>query len=188
MDRLIKLKFQDNLEFLQWMKKFWDANYPGGRYDAISRRKALPVALEGGGSPNGKLRASQAPPSKTASTMSGAVRTTAASRSGGSLTMAGSASTMTPSSLSQLQKETAALNRTITELRISVDELEKERDFYFNKLREIEIATQQVTEQGLLQSKLFKDITEILYKTEDGFEAPTQEEDSLASVTTVKAA
>lgn len=120
--------------------------------------------------------------------MSGAVRATAVSRSGGSLAMAGSTSTMTPSSLSQLQQETAALNRTVTELRISVDELEKERDFYFNKLREIEIAAQQVTDQGLLQSKLFKDITEILYKTEDGFEAPTQEGDSLGSITsTVKA-
>ena len=27
--RLTKLKFQDNLEFLQWIKKYWDANYPG---------------------------------------------------------------------------------------------------------------------------------------------------------------
>lgn len=29
---------QDNLEFLQWMKKFWDANAPGGPgYDAHGR-------------------------------------------------------------------------------------------------------------------------------------------------------
>lgn len=119
--------------------------------------------------------------------MGAAARTTAASRSGGNLGMASSAGTMTPSSLSQLQKETVTLNRTVTELRISVDELEKERDFYFNKLREIEIAAQQVTDHGLLQSKLFKDITEILYKTEEGFEAPTSE-DLLAAAAAVKAA
>lgn len=46
MDRLVKLRFQDNLEFLQWMKKFWDSNYPGGRYDAAARRRgaSLPTA------------------------------------------------------------------------------------------------------------------------------------------------
>ncbi|KZZ96444.1 Calponin-domain containing protein [Ascosphaera apis ARSEF 7405] len=31
---------QDNLEFLQWIKRFWDQNYPGGEYDALGRRKA----------------------------------------------------------------------------------------------------------------------------------------------------
>lgn len=31
-ERLIKCKFQDNLEFLQWIKKFWDQYYPGGEY------------------------------------------------------------------------------------------------------------------------------------------------------------
>lgn len=32
---------QDNLEFLQWLKKWWDLNYPGGEYDAPNRRKGL---------------------------------------------------------------------------------------------------------------------------------------------------
>lgn len=40
-DRLIKCKLQDNLEFMQWVKKFWEQNYPGGEYDALSRRKGL---------------------------------------------------------------------------------------------------------------------------------------------------
>jgi len=29
---------QDNLEFTQWLKKFWDANWSGEEYDAIGRR------------------------------------------------------------------------------------------------------------------------------------------------------
>jgi len=37
-ERLTKCKFQDNLEFLQWMKKYWDTYYPGGPYDAQARR------------------------------------------------------------------------------------------------------------------------------------------------------
>jgi RP/EB family microtubule-associated protein len=57
-ERLIKCRFQgksyltihsditiynlyvDNLEFLQWVKKYWDMYYPGGHYDAIARRKS----------------------------------------------------------------------------------------------------------------------------------------------------
>ena len=36
----MKCKFQDNLEFLQWMKKFWDTYYSGNAYDAVARRNA----------------------------------------------------------------------------------------------------------------------------------------------------
>lgn len=38
-ERLVKCRFQDNLEFLQWVKKYWDMYFPGGSYDAVSRRK-----------------------------------------------------------------------------------------------------------------------------------------------------
>lgn len=38
-DRLVKCKMQDNLEFLQWLKKYWDMNFPGGEYDPVARRK-----------------------------------------------------------------------------------------------------------------------------------------------------
>ncbi|XP_003374414.1 microtubule-associated protein RP/EB family member 1 [Trichinella spiralis] len=37
-DKLIKGKFQDNFEFLQWFKKFFDANYDGRPYNALSAR------------------------------------------------------------------------------------------------------------------------------------------------------
>ena len=33
-ESLIKCKVQDNLEFLQWTKRYWDQYYPGGDYDA----------------------------------------------------------------------------------------------------------------------------------------------------------
>lgn len=35
---LIRCKMQDNLEFTQWIKKFWDAEWPGEEYDAVGRR------------------------------------------------------------------------------------------------------------------------------------------------------
>ena len=34
----MKGKFQDNFEFLQWFKKFFDANYSGQEYDASAAR------------------------------------------------------------------------------------------------------------------------------------------------------
>lgn len=34
----MKGKFQDNFEFLQWFKKFFDANYDGRGYDAFNAR------------------------------------------------------------------------------------------------------------------------------------------------------
>lgn len=44
--RLIKLKFQDNLEFLQWMRRFWEGkggSIPG--YNAVERRSGAGVIL-----------------------------------------------------------------------------------------------------------------------------------------------
>lgn len=42
-DRLIKGRFQDNFEFLQWFKKFFDANYDGVEYDAFEARGRVPL-------------------------------------------------------------------------------------------------------------------------------------------------
>ena len=38
-EQLIKCKMQDNLEFLQWSKRYWDQYFPGGDYDAVARRR-----------------------------------------------------------------------------------------------------------------------------------------------------
>lgn len=38
MDKLIRGRFQDNFEFLQWFKKFFDANYDGRDYDPLEAR------------------------------------------------------------------------------------------------------------------------------------------------------
>ncbi len=38
-DKLVKGKFQDNFEFVQWFKKFFDANYDGKDYDPVEARQ-----------------------------------------------------------------------------------------------------------------------------------------------------
>lgn len=75
------------------------------------------------------------------------------------------------------------LNGQITELKVTVDGLEKERDFYFGKLREIEILVQEqleLTEQDNDDTNCIRDIQAILYRTEEGFEVPPENEDLLA--------
>lgn len=42
-DRLIKGRFQDNFEYLQWFKKFFDANYDGRDYDPLEARGGIPL-------------------------------------------------------------------------------------------------------------------------------------------------
>lgn len=73
----------------------------------------------------------------------------------------------------------SALTRTVAELRITVDEMQRERDFYFNKLRDIEMLVQEGQEgrvSGDAQGVL-KRIGDILYATEEGFELPNDIED-----------
>jgi RP/EB family microtubule-associated protein len=51
-DRLVKGRFQDNFEFIQWFKKFFDANYNGSPYDPVNSRGGLDL---GGSAPAPKL-------------------------------------------------------------------------------------------------------------------------------------
>jgi len=153
-EQLIKCKMQDNLEFLQWSKKYWDQYYPGGDYDAVARRKA-----------------SGAPPAAAPST----ARASGGAKRGTTPTTAG-ARTRTPlggASASALQQENASLKESVTGL-------ERERDFYFSKLRDIELLLQQAVELNPEieneEEGLVKHIQAILYSTEEGFEIPAEAE------------
>ena len=48
----MKAKYQDNLEMMQWIKRYYDINSKGEGYDAVSRRKGADLYLIG--EPNGK--------------------------------------------------------------------------------------------------------------------------------------
>lgn len=43
-EKLVKGKFQDNFEFIQWFKKFFDANYDGKDYNPLLARQGQDVA------------------------------------------------------------------------------------------------------------------------------------------------
>ncbi len=64
-EKLVKGRFQDNFEFGQWFKKFFDANYDGKEYDAAGRRagKAINETAAGVGAPTASSpRKTGAPP------------------------------------------------------------------------------------------------------------------------------
>ena len=76
---MIKGRFQDNFEFCQWFKKFFDANYAGQEYDALAVRGGVqPIA----GGPAKKPAASAgrgmaAPKSRSTPSVGGAKRSVA---------------------------------------------------------------------------------------------------------------
>jgi RP/EB family microtubule-associated protein len=74
----------------------------------------------------------------------------------------------------------AALQQENNTLKETVQGLERERDFYFSKLRDIELLVQQACEEDPEIEKqedgLIKHIQTILYSTEDGFEIPAEAE------------
>lgn len=155
-ENLVKCRMQDNLEFLQWIKRYWDANYPGGEYDAVGRRRAS-GATSGGSrtTTGGRTSASSNPRRGTTPT------TGTRSRFGGAGGGGGASAGVT-----------AALNREIETQKEAIAGLEKERDFYFAKLRDIELLLQQAVEQDPELEKddesLVRHIQAILYSTEVG--------------------
>ena len=54
-DKLMKLKFQDNYEFVQWFKKFFEANFDGKPYNASEVRSGQ--SLGSGAGKSGELPA-----------------------------------------------------------------------------------------------------------------------------------
>ncbi|KAI0793149.1 calponin homology domain-containing protein [Irpex lacteus] len=156
-DKLIKCKMQDNLEFMQWIKRFWDSNYGGQGYDPVARRRGAPAE------PPATI-APLAPTARTGGLGAGSARI------GGRTPITGHRA-----GSAQPNEQVQALHAQIRELSTHLEGLEKERDFYFAKLRDIEILVQQqleVLESEGKDDPVFRDIQKILYSTEDGFEVP----------------
>ncbi|CAH7667718.1 calponin homology domain-containing protein [Phakopsora pachyrhizi] len=167
---LVKCKMQDNLEFMQWLKKYWDMHYPGGDYDAVARRRGAPAE------PNPLI--ASGPSAKSSANGGSGLRATSTRTS--KTPSASTNARVGVRAVGGTQREVEQLTNQLEEFKLSVEGLEKERDFYFNKLRDIEIligVRVEVKDGSVSEAELenLKQIQAILYSTEEGFEVPEPE-------------
>ncbi|GMM36489.1 microtubule-binding protein [Saccharomycopsis crataegensis] len=251
-EKLSKCKLQDNLEFLQWLKRFWAENKDETHYDPNSRRKALPKSTSN--SRTGSSLKQSRPATRTTSSVTNnkptmakrnlsGIRNTNANHAASASATTTNASPVKPSSttrtrmfgapatskhsttatnggpirpkagvsaqqmklqkelekeIEELRQELAGVTEELDEYKVAAEGLETERNFYFNKLRDIEILSQATTDdlseqaeqqhQQQLNGDLTNDVLknnqsliefvekvqDILYSTEEGFQVPDQ--------------
>jgi RP/EB family microtubule-associated protein len=149
-NKLIKARPLDNLEFLQWMKYYYDCatggmGPPDANYDGEERRAHAKGA--GSAAPAKKPASSskqQPPPAST----SAAKKPTATAR--------GVPASSSNAKIATLQKEIEAL-------KLAVERAEQEREFYFEKLQDVEFLCQRPEFVG---QHLTCVVERILYHTE----------------------
>ncbi|CAH9124716.1 unnamed protein product [Cuscuta epithymum] len=171
--KLVKGRPLDNLEFMQWMKRYCDSvggGSSGHNYNALERREASKGGKEV--CKRSAAASSQQPSAKTSSAASTKHHVPHNTRRSDATTNTSttnlSGKTSRPSSSGgrpvYSEAEKAAHEQQITELKLSVDSLERERDFYFAKLRDIEIVCQCPEIENLPVVQALK---KILYATDD---------------------
>lgn len=171
-ERLVKGRFQDNFEFLQWFKKFFDANYDGKEYDPRLARNNAPM---GYGTPS-TLRPSQRMNTGAAVTVSSAGRP---------MKRTGDINGSTPS-FHSMDKEggggdgfaardrpgrgerqidrIALLSAEIDDLTMKIQDAEISREYYYKKLVLIENLINEYPEDS--QDALCGKVKEIMYAVE----------------------
>ncbi|XP_053706250.1 microtubule-associated protein RP/EB family member 1-like [Synchiropus splendidus] len=161
-DKLVKGKFQDNFEFVQWFKKFFDANYNGGEYDPVAARQGqdttspAPAAMSALNKPPKKIL-NQAPQRPPVAKVAPKIAAVSARKAAGTT-----------------DDEREELVNKLEILKSAVEDMEKERDFYFGKLRNIELICQEREGE---EDPTIQRIVEVLYATDEGFVLPTNEEE-----------
>lgn len=138
-ERLVKGRFQDNFEFLQWFKKFFDANFDGKEYDPQGARNHVPM---GYGTPN-TLKPSQKANIVGGSMGGGAVgglKVGAAARAAEKRTTPTSAlSKLKISEANEaLKDQLDSLMQEKDDMTVKIQTVEMERDYYYQKLTQIE--------------------------------------------------
>ncbi|KAK7354184.1 hypothetical protein VNO80_19643 [Phaseolus coccineus] len=133
--RLVKGRPLDNLEFLQWLKRYCDSVNGG-----IMNENYNPVERRGSKGGNRNVKGVKSSKSLQTNTMnhSGSGDSLSTNRTFGSKQLRSSGGSDGANASADIQ----ALSKQVSDLKLSVDHLEKERDFYFAKLRDIEILCQ----------------------------------------------
>ncbi|XP_049604145.1 microtubule-associated protein RP/EB family member 2 isoform X1 [Syngnathus scovelli] len=168
-EKLVKGRFQDNLDFIQWFKKFFDANYDGKEYDPLDARQgqdAIPPPDPGEQIFNLPKKSHHAASSPTA----GASRSSSTTPKSATPTSRPSSAKRIPTVSTpakgekELEVQVTQLTDQVNTLKVALEGVEKERDYYFSKLREVELLCQ---EQGENNAPFVERLMEVLYAMDD---------------------
>eukprot|EP01086_Lenisia_limosa_P013069 TRINITY_DN41868_c0_g1_i1.p1 TRINITY_DN41868_c0_g1~~TRINITY_DN41868_c0_g1_i1.p1 ORF type:complete len:258 (+),score=92.71 TRINITY_DN41868_c0_g1_i1:67-840(+) len=164
-DLLMKGKYQDNLEFLQWMVRFYKMHAAENpEYDPIARRSGAKTGFEPTTKSSPKATAPAKAPAKVTPPTKAPTARKAATRS--------SASPKTST------KEVQDLKARVAELEEAYEASKSEAEFYLGKCRDVEILCQ--THENP-ENTIIKSILEILYKVDDDGEFVAVEEDGMTA-------
>ncbi|KAI7738230.1 hypothetical protein M8C21_009761 [Ambrosia artemisiifolia] len=153
--KLVKGRPLDNLEFMQWMKRYCDSVSGGSQhnYNPMERREACK---------GGKEVSKKSAPSQSARGSTNAPKPHPARR--GEAPPAHPTGPPSKAAKPTPTVDVSAYDQQITELKLTMDSLEKERDFYFAKLRDVEILCQSPSISNL---PVIEAIKRILYAAEE---------------------
>lgn len=170
-NRLIKGRPLDNLEFLQWLKRHCDSVNGGimnENYNPVERR-----------SKGGKDRHPKGQKTSKSLQANNSFNSGSTDAIGLNKTSSGPRQGKIASSASMLDstEEVESLTKEVTDLKLSVDLLETERDYYFGKLRDIEILCQDPLVENLPMAVAVK---KILYATDERETALVEAQDILS--------
>uniref|UniRef100_A0A182PIF0 Microtubule-associated protein RP/EB family member 1 n=1 Tax=Anopheles epiroticus TaxID=199890 RepID=A0A182PIF0_9DIPT len=170
-ERLAKGRFQDNFEFLQWFKKFYDANYDGKEYDPKGARNNAPM---GYGTPS-TLRPSQRINTASGGSVGSGRTVKRAGDTNGSAARlhqedklgaygGGDAAEEQAGRGAKQNDRISSLSAQIDDLTIQIQDVEISREYYYKKLVLIENYINEYPEDG--QDEFCQKVKEIMYASE----------------------
>ena len=157
-NKLIKARPLDNLEFLQWMKHYYDTATGGVRpadYDGDVRRQQSKGAA--------RVRGVSQGANAKRSANAGAATTTRAAKGPDADRAPMAPRDVRRGGIAAAPAELKALGAANAELKLAVERTEQEREFYFEKLQDIEFLCQR---PEFADTALARVVEKILYFTE----------------------
>lgn len=126
-DKLVKCRLLDNTEMCQWIKKYFELHYSGQEYDPVGRRNGQDLYYILGGNKVGPPAKTSFKPTTTTTTARPTTASTRPKPAGTAVKTTGGKS-----------GDAELLEKQVAELSSNNQILDKEREFYFSKLRLIE--------------------------------------------------
>lgn len=198
-ERLMKCRLQDNLEFLQWFGKLWCEHNPkfvfnsstdsrpnSRRTSSIHDKRRITSSSSSNNNTNTNTKTNTTNTSTTTVTPHSSIAKTKQPLKSSNQRSTSRNSTNNNQEIlfAQLEEENRQLEESVKKASEYADNIQVERNFYFEKLRAIEDLCSLVQQQqeedsnSILLDDFLNDIVDILYSTTSGFAIPTKYEQS----------